>query len=131
MDGARYVRFQGTTPNGRGLFAGVFALVNGLAKDGVLTADQERFRRANNEWYNANFPNPAEKDSTVYDRELHPGAVAWFKVSADEFIERVDGYLQILAAHGVDCATVQSADPGKVIYEDQFQVVVVPHQRTR
>ncbi|MER0428530.1 hypothetical protein ABR748_30565 [Streptomyces microflavus] len=42
-------------------------------------------------------------------------------------LERVPGYLQVLTAHGVECQLLRSADPGRVIYEDDVQVVVVPH----
>jgi hypothetical protein len=127
VDEATYVRFQGTTSNPRGVFTGVFGLVNGLAKHGRLTEEQERFRRANNDWYDAAYTDPTTVDPTVYDRELNPLAVAWFKSSAHELIDRVPGYLEILAAHGVGCERVRSADPGRVIYEDEYQVVVVPH----
>lgn len=123
-----YVRFQSPTPNHRGIHVGVFALVNGLASQGKLSEEEERFRRTNNDWYNANFTNPSDVDPIVYDRELNPGAVAWFKISASHLIERVAGYLEILAAHGVPCVRVESADPGRVIYEDDEQVVVVPYE---
>ncbi|EMD28054.1 hypothetical protein [Amycolatopsis azurea] len=56
---------------------------------------------------------------------MNPGAAAWFKASAHVFIERVDGYLTILEALEVPCETVRSANPGRIIYEDEFQVVVV------
>lgn len=42
-------------------------------------------------------------------------------------LERVPGYLRILAAHGVECVRVELADPGTVIYDDPHQVVVVPY----
>ncbi|MEW1845305.1 hypothetical protein AB0392_45795 [Nonomuraea angiospora] len=45
---------------------------------------------------------------------------------ARHLMERVPGYLAILAAHGVECVRLESADPGKVIYEDDDQIVVVP-----
>ncbi|MEI5098599.1 hypothetical protein RB200_07910 [Streptomyces sp. PmtG] len=121
---AVYVRFESPTRHERGHFPGVFALVNGLARDGRLTAGQERFRRAGNDWYDAAYPTP---DASFYDPERHPGAVAWFKSTATHLIERVPGYLDVLAAHGVPCREVRSADPGRVVYEDDVQVVVVPH----
>lgn len=52
--------------------------------------------------------------------------MAWFKATAGHLIERVDGYLEILAAHEVACERVESTDPGRVVYEDEVQVVVVP-----
>ncbi|MGW7514843.1 hypothetical protein ACWGJ2_04555 [Streptomyces sp. NPDC054796] len=104
----------------------MFALVNTLAREGRLTAEQERFRRVNNDWYDASFTNPAHVDPTVYDPAVNPGATAWFKVTSTELIARVDGYLEILAAHGVECVRVVSSSPGRIVYEDADQVVVVP-----
>ncbi|WP_219416804.1 hypothetical protein [Pseudonocardia nigra] len=37
------------------------------------------------------------------------------------------GYLAILERHGVECVELRSDDPGALIYEDDHQVVVVPH----
>ncbi|PPK70139.1 hypothetical protein V5P93_000984 [Actinokineospora auranticolor] len=127
MDDLRYVRFQAAVGTPRGRFPGVFGLVNGLAREGRLTAEQEAFRRANNDWFEANFTNPSTVDPTVYDQDLHPGATAWFESSAAHLVERVTGYLSILDAHGVGWVRLESADPGRVIYEDTEQVVVVAH----
>ncbi|MEU0162312.1 hypothetical protein ABZ154_26685 [Streptomyces sp. NPDC006261] len=122
-----YVRFQSPHRNRRGRFTGVFGLINTLAREGRLTEQQEAFRRSNNSWYNAAYTDPSTVDPTVYDHEINPGASAWFKPSATHLLERVPGYLQVLAAHGVDCQLLRSADPGRIIYEDDVQVVVVAH----
>ncbi|GAA4916748.1 hypothetical protein ACFPM3_21295 [Streptomyces coeruleoprunus] len=122
-----YVRFQGTTRSPRGHYPGVFALANGLAREGRLTAEQHRFWRASNDWYDAAYPNPADTDPTVYDPEVNPGAVAWFKSTAHHLITRVDGYLALLAHHGIPCERLESPNPGRIVYEDEVQVVAVPH----
>lgn len=62
----------------------------------------------------------------MYDRSINPGAAAWFKPSARVLITRVDGYLKILDAHGIRYEKAQSSDPGRVVYEDEYQIVVVP-----
>jgi hypothetical protein len=118
------VRFQGTVRNEQGAFPGVFGLANRLARAGKLSAEQYRSWRANNDWYDTNYPNPSDIDPLVYDHETHPGAVAWFKSSSTELITRVDGYLDLLAAHGVECRRVDSSDPGKIIYEDTKDQIV-------
>ncbi|MET9350884.1 hypothetical protein [Streptomyces termitum] len=119
-----YVRFEGVVRHERGHFPGVFVLANELAAQGRLTEEQYRFWRANNDWYDARYPNPTHVDPSVYDPREHPGAVAWFKTSAQELIARVDGYLELLAAHGVVCRRRESSDPGRILYEDEYQVVV-------
>ena len=122
----KFVRFQAVQRGQDGLHVGVFGLVNTLAKQGRLTEAQEHFRRENNGWFDANYTNPSDVDAMVYDRNVNAGAVAWFKDSAEHLIARVDGYLDILASHGVSCHRVESEDPGRVIYEDEGQIVVVP-----
>ena len=69
MHGVPYMRFQGTVRHPRGHFPGVFVLTNELAHQGRLTEDQHRFWRANNDWYDAHYPNPIHVDPEVYDRE--------------------------------------------------------------
>ncbi|WP_410576203.1 hypothetical protein [Amycolatopsis sp. lyj-108] len=125
MTGLPFVRFQSPIRNERGTFTGVFGLVNGLALTGRLTVEQATFRRTSNDWFDRNFTNPAHADPSVYDVDVNPGAAAWFKATARVFIERVDGYLSILETHEVPCEAVWSANPGRVIYEDEHQIVAV------
>ena len=122
-----YIRFESPHRNDRGHFTGVFGLVNTLAREGRLSLEEESFRRLHNSWYDAAYPDPSTVDPTVYDRATNPGAAAWFKPSATHLIERVPGYLEILRAHGVACRTRRCADPGRIVYEDDVQIVVVPY----
>ncbi|MFI8824683.1 hypothetical protein [Streptomyces sp. NPDC053431] len=124
--GAPFVRFQGTVRGPRGHFPGIFALANALAREGRLSEEQYRFWRAANDWYDAAYPDPSATDPTVYDEARNPGAVAWFKATATHLLDRVPGYLDLLAAHGVPCARIESGDPGRIVYEDDVQVVAVP-----
>lgn len=126
MGEPRFVRFQGTTRSPRGHFPGVFALANGLAREGRLNEAEHRFWRAGNDWFDAVYTDPSTVDPAVYDPDLHPGAVAWFKADAAHLIVRVTGYLELLATHGVECERMESSDPGRIIYEDGDQVVAVP-----
>ncbi len=121
-----YVRFESPDIDDRGRRLGVFGLVNVLGRTGRLTAEQERFRQVTNAWYDAAYPDPAADDPSVYDARLNPTAAAWFKSTAEPLLARVDGYLAILAAAGVACVRRESTDPGRIIYEDAHQVVVVP-----
>jgi hypothetical protein len=122
-----YLRFQSAEPDAEGRHPGFFGLINGLSKAGELTADQEEFRRSNHAWYEAHYTNPTSVDPAVYDHATNPGATAWFKDSAEALVARADGYLEILGAHGIRCVRLRSEEPpGRIIYEDADQIVVVP-----
>lgn len=122
-----YVRFQSTDPTPDGRHPGFLGLINNLSRAGRLTAEEEDFRRTTHTWYEAHHTNPTTVDATVYDPTINPGAAAWFKDSATPVISRAEGYLQILEAHGVRCTKLVAPDPpGRTIYEDADQIVVVP-----
>lgn len=99
-------------------------MVNMLGHRVLLSAGEEEFRRTTNAWYDAAYTNPSTVDPRVYDD--NPLAAAWFKPAAAYLLEPVGGYLEILAAHNVPCERYVSSAPGRVIYEDEAQVVVVP-----
>lgn len=129
MGNAKYIRFEGTARHPRGHFPGIFVLANELAAQGKLSADQYQLWRRNNDWYDANYTNPTHVDPDIYDPRVNPGAVAWFKVSAQHLIKRVDWYLELLASHGVEFRRLESSNPGKIIYEDTDQIVVIPTEQ--
>lgn len=60
-----YIRFQSPTRSPRGHYPGVFALANGLAREGRLTPEQWSFWRTNNDWYDAAYTDPTKVDPTV------------------------------------------------------------------
>ncbi|WGW13594.1 hypothetical protein LWF01_07510 [Saxibacter everestensis] len=127
LTAGHFVRYQSPTPNSRGVHTGIFGLVNGLSRQGLLTASEERWRRVNNDWYDVAYVDPSTIDPGVYDAERNPGAAAWFKPEATHLLNRIEGYLDLLQVHGVPCVKVLSDNPGRVIYQDRDQIVVVPH----
>jgi hypothetical protein len=105
---------------------GIFGLVNVLGKNGMLTPEEERFRRENNDWYDAAYPEPCRTHPATYDPAVNPHAAAWFKSTSSQLIDRVQGYLAILDAHNIAWEEVRTSDPGRIIYTDEYQVVAVP-----
>ncbi|MFK4083352.1 hypothetical protein ACI2LF_04540 [Kribbella sp. NPDC020789] len=120
-----FVRYQSPVPDRRGRRIGIFGLVNMLGHRGWLTAEQERFRRTTNAWYDATYTNPSDVDPRVYD--ANPLAAAWFRTTATHLFDPIPQYLAILEAHNLPCERFASEDPGRVLYADEHQVVVVPH----
>ncbi|WP_405063143.1 hypothetical protein OG474_16335 [Kribbella sp. NBC_01505] len=120
-----FVRYQSPVPDRRGRRIGIFGLVNMLGHRGLLTAEEENFRRTTNAWYDATYTNPSTVDPTVYEDNLL--AASWFRTTATHLFEPIPQYLAVLAAHNLPCERYESPDPGRVLYEDTHQVVVVPH----
>jgi hypothetical protein len=121
-----FVRYQATDPNSRGRYPGIFALANGLARSGALSAEDRAAWRAANDRADARYTDPSTVDPLIYDRDANPGAQAWFKVLAGHVLADLPFYEELLARHGVRVERVHSSSPGRVLYEDDVQVIVVP-----
>jgi hypothetical protein len=121
----RFIRFESATPNLRGTYPGVFALANGLARDGRLSEADTRWLRVSNARCDAAYTDPTTVVPDCYDRTLNPGAKAWFKDTADELVELTAGYLDLLDRYGVAWVRRTTDAPGRITYEDDVQVVAV------
>ena len=127
---ATYVRFQSPEVSELGINVGVFGLVNVLGKQGLLSAKDEQWRRQRNRWLDEAYTDPSTVDPTAYDREVNPGAVAWFKAdAAAHLVVATLEHCALLDRYAVAWERVESDDPGPIVYEDEHQVVVVPHER--
>lgn len=122
-----YIRYQASVPNHRGIYPGVFGLANVLAHKGKLNDTEWATWRSGNDWFNEAYPDPTKLNPDVYDPQVNPRAAAWFKGTATHLLERVDPYLELLKRHDVQVVRLISDDPGKIIYEDSVQIVVVPY----
>jgi hypothetical protein len=122
-----YIRYESADVDAMGRRVGIFGLANVLARSGALNPEDWAWWRAGNDWYDAAYLNPASIDPTIFNKEIYPHASCWFKESATHLLDRVPGYLALLDRYGVEWVLRQSLDPGKIIYEDRDQVVVVPH----
>jgi hypothetical protein len=126
--GARYVRYEATVPNARGAHVGVFGLANGLARSGRLNATDQAWWRAANDWFDAAYPDPGRVDPALFDRARHPVTACWFRTTASHLLARLPEYLDLLDRYGIAWAQRYDSDPGRVLYADDVQVVVVPRR---
>ncbi len=122
-----YVRFEAAHPNAHGRHPGIFALANGLARSGQLTAPDWTWWRSNNDWLDAAYPDPAARNAALFDTLVNPSVTCWFKATAHQLLDRVPGYLALLDRYGVAWIKRTSSDPGHVLYEDDVQIVVAPN----
>ena len=98
---------------------GIIAEARLLRDRGGLDQYQVSWLEETYVWFNANLPVPPYK-STNWPRD----AVAWFKDDAGEPIRRMWEIVSLLKEHGVPVRMLRTSSPGKVLYEDAYQIVV-------
>ena len=114
----RYVRlsvpaWHWGTADGQGIFR-----VAGYVQDKVrLTEEQNDELAATLRWFNKRLP---------VARIREPRAIFWFKFSAAECRRRVSRLARQLREFGVGIVITETNLPGKVVYEDEFQVAAIP-----
>ena len=123
---ATFRRFQSAVPNRRGTYPGVVALATGLASSGRLTAADAAWLRRANDNANATYPNPTAATPDCYDRALNPGARSWFRDSAEHLFVLTDPYLELLDRYEVPWVELRTSSPGRIVHEDDVQVVAIP-----
>lgn len=123
--GEAFVRFQALYRGRLGVEVGIFVAVDHLRRADRLTEDEEELYFDLDDWFKVHLPNPP-----FYDDGNTKGAVTWFKNSStDEMRKRLEPLGRILDRYGVTWVVAESTDPGTIVYEDEFQVGVIPYQR--
>jgi hypothetical protein len=84
-----------------------------------LSIEEEEQLEAVFAWLNANLPCPPFA-SSGWSRN----AVAWFKDSAADAIRQFRTLSALLEHHDRGVRMLMSGNPGRILYEDRFQVVV-------
>lgn len=103
---------------------GIFAEARLLRERGALTTEEDVRLEAAYDWFHEHVPVPPFSSGG-----LPKDAVAWFKHDAREPVARMWDIVALLREHGAEVRLLRSANPGRVVYEDQLQVVVVEWNR--
>jgi hypothetical protein len=116
-----FQRFHACYVGRTGAPVGVFVAVDHLRRTGRLSEEEIVHYAFVDAWFQENLPNPP-----YYGDGNSIGAVTWFRDAAEEMIVHLQPLLSILDSKGVEWQRSFSADPGEVVYEDRWQVGVVP-----
>jgi hypothetical protein len=85
----------------------------------VLSVEEEERLDRCYGWLNEHLPVPPFK-TAGWSRD----AVAWFRDDATEAIRHMWDIVAILREHEISVRMLRSRNPGRVLYEDDYQVVV-------
>jgi hypothetical protein len=89
-----------------------------LRGETLSRAEYERLREIL-VWFEEHLPLPDRS-------KLDPGAIFWFKPSADRLIKRIWDLVELLKDHDCHVEFIKTARPGRVCYEDDYQVAATP-----
>ena len=115
-----FIRFVvgGDTEDHRQL-TGIVTEARFLRDRGELSGEEEQRLEGVYVWLNTHLPCPPFA-AAGWSRE----AVAWFKDSASESIRQCRILAALLEHHHRSVRMLRSRNPGKLLYEDEFQIVV-------
>lgn len=103
---------------------GVFQAAIELRDAGRLADYEEEWLERDLGWLREHLPSPACLCESGNER-----AICWFRPDARRPIEKVRGMVALLEAHGLFVRMVTTADPGLILYEDDWQVVAKPRRK--
>ncbi|QHT63147.1 hypothetical protein GXP70_26415 [Paenibacillus lycopersici] len=120
-----YVRIQTRYCSRIGKPAGIFAacwhLLRGTMRDDCLSEEDKALFLAIEAWFVEHLPEPP-----FYEDGNAMRAVTWFKrQAARDMLPRLNPLLGLLVKYGVDYDIVHTDSPGRIVYEDEYQVGVV------
>lgn len=128
---SRYVRIvagrEKDPPEG---LVGVIRTAGGLVEKGRLDGHARDRLRILFRWLNEALPCPPFS-ARLKRRAWRPEAVCWFRDDALWMIRRTWAIALILRQHGRPVRVLRSEAPGRILYEDGFQVVAEPAQGVR
>ncbi len=100
---------------------GVVHAASELQEANQLEEHEDQVIRDSFAWLNKNLPIPTRVEAPGRRR-----AISWFKDDAEEPIAQMWSIVWILREHGVRVDVVKTSNPGRILYEDQWQVFALP-----
>ena len=120
MEKPLFIRFVvGGDDEHHRLLTGLITEARLLRDRGELASYEEEWLEETYEWFNQNLPCPP-----FSTQRWSSDVASWFKDSAKESIQKMRELSVLLETHGLQVRMLRSENPGLVLYEDQYQVVV-------
>lgn len=115
----KYVRIQGKALARNTMYAkGVFSLINQIAEKGLMEEEDVDLFREVDDWFYQNLPWPPQC-------QRQEPVVCWFKTAnSTQMMKMIRPILWLLERYHQAYYLVYTNDPGEIVYEDEYQVVV-------
>ena len=115
-----FIRFVvGADDEHHRLLTGIITEARLLRDDNKLEPYEEQRLEDLYGWLDTHLPCPPFSSG-----QFPQDAVAWFKAGSSGFIARMWDIVAIIEDHDVPVRLLKSRNPGKILYEDEYQVLV-------
>ena len=106
---------------------GVFQTAYDLRDAGALDEHEDIWFSEVVGWFGKNLRIPSRSHFRLpyYSREFNR-VISWLKESAQEHISRLHQVAAMLQYHRVPTRVLKTSVPGRVVYEDKYQIGAVP-----
>src|SRR5262249_37422700 len=74
------------------------------------------------DWFNCHLPVPPFRRN-LWSKRWSANAVCWYRDDAKEPLSRMWDIVAMLREHGVPVRLITTQKPGRIVFEDKFQVV--------
>ena len=120
-----YLRFASLDPSSAHALVphGVFSSAYALIRSGEIDATQEQSLRELLGWFCAYLPIP--RDPRIGDHALF-----WLKDDAEPSARKMWDLVTLLRLCDRDVQMIKSEYPGRIVYEDRYQVAAIPRRGT-
>lgn len=108
---------------------GLFMAMQQLRDNNELYDYEEELVSQLHSWFNIYLDAPPVQasESNYYKT---PMAISWFKSTASKHISKMREFGHILEAHNIYVTELKTERPGKILYEDNYQIAAVPFKDT-
>jgi hypothetical protein len=104
---------------------GLFTVIDDFRENPLVSEIDLQRLEAFGSWFAKNLKRPDRFTSSsskgAYRRATR--GISWFKSEATEHIAKAREYISLIREYGYEVKQVETARPGKIVYEDEHQIV--------
>lgn len=109
---------------------GVFqALGHLIRSDDVFEYDRKRLKKIR-AWFNAKLDRPSRFNKHANKHKSNV-AISWYKDTSKEHLKNMYNLIPIFENYGLQVDVIKKENPGYKVFEDEYQVVTIPHGKEK